>query len=380
MATTTLNSPETRETPLEMHSKATAQPAVSSHNEWDPLEEVVVGILDGARVPSWEPTIPVTMPRDQWSFFRSQGGRPFPPELVAKGKKELEELVHILEGEGARVRRPDPMDFSKPYATPEWSSPGGLYSAMPRDLMIVIGDQILETPLAWRSRFFEIHAFRSLLKEYFQRGGRWTAAPRPQLSDALYRPERAAAEEEREAEEFDSVLTEFEPTFDAADFARMGRDLFAQKSHVTNDFGIEWLRRHLGSGYRVHVLDVDDAHPMHIDATFVPLAPGKVLINPDRIKRLPPMFKGWDIIPAPRPEVPADTTLYFSSSWVAMNLLSLDEERVLVEKNEQGLARLLREHGFKPILCPFTHFYAFGGSFHCATLDVRRRGELKSYF
>jgi glycine amidinotransferase len=369
-----------RETPLETHPKATAQPAVSSHNEWDLLEEVVVGILDGATVPSWEPTIPVTMPRDHWSLFKSQGGRPFPPELVAAAKKDLEELVHILEGEGAKVRRPDPIDFSKPYSSPDWSSPGGLYAAMPRDLMIVIGNQILETPLAWRSRFFEIHAFRSLLKEYFHRGARWTAAPRPQLSDALYRHERAAAEEEREFEVFESVLTEFEPTFDAADFARMGRDLFAQRSHVTNDFGIEWLRRHLGPDYRIHILDVDDTHPMHIDATFVPMAPGKVLVNPERIKTLPPMFDGWDVIPAPPPEVPAGTKLYFSSPWVAMNLLSLDEERVLVEKNEQGLARLLSEHGFKPILCPFTNFYAFGGSFHCATLDVRRRGELQSYF
>lgn len=365
---------------MEKHLQDSAAPAVNSHNEWDPLEEVVVGILDGATVPSWEPTLPVTMPRAHWPLFRSQGGHSFPAELIEAGKKDLEELVHILEAEGVRVRRPDPVDFSKPYATPDWASPGGLYAAMPRDLMIVIGDQILETPLAWRSRFFEIHAYRSLLKEYFHRGGRWTAAPRPQLSDELYRHDRAAAEEEREFEVFDSVLTEFEPTFDAADFARIGRDLFAQRSHVTNDFGIDWLRRHLGPDYRIHVLDVEDTHPMHIDATFVPMAPGKVLINPERIKSLPPMFKDWDVIAAPPPEVPADTKLFFSSPWVAMNLLSLDEERVLVEKNERSLAKVLSEHGFKPILCPFTNFYTFGGSFHCATLDVRRRGELKSYF
>jgi glycine amidinotransferase len=278
------------------------------------------------------------------------------------------------------VRRPDPVDFARPYSTPEWSSPGGLYAAMPRDLLIVVGDQILETPLAWRSRYFEVHAFRSLLKEYFHRGGRWTAAPRPQLSDALFRAERAAAEEVQDFEVFASVLTEFEPTFDAADFMRLGRDLFVQRSHVTNDFGIEWMRRHLGPGYRVHVLDVHDTHPMHVDATFVPLAPGKLLINPERIERLPPMFRGWDVIAAPPPEVPAGTPLYMSSAWLSMNLLSLDAERVLVEKHEDGLARVLRDHGLKPIRCPFTNFYAFGGSFHCATLDVRRRGELQSYF
>ena len=28
----------------------------------------------------------------------------------------------------------------------------------------------------------------------------------------------------------------------------------------------------------------------------------------------------------------------------------------------------------------FLDYVAFGGSFHCATLDVRRRGGLQSYF
>ena len=40
----------------------------------------------------------------------------------------------------------------------------------------------------------------------------------------------------------------------------------------------------------------------------------------------------------------------------------------------------LKEHGFEPIPCPFRNNYKFGGSFHCATVDVRRRGTLQSYF
>ena len=366
-----------RPSSLSVDSSSTA---VSSHNEWDPLEEVIVGVVDGAAVPEWHPTLPVTMPRDQWPFFRENGGRPFPQEKIAAARKDLEGLVHLLEAEGVTVRRPEVRDFARPYSTPEWTSAGGLYAAMPRDLLLVVGDEIIESPVAWRSRYFDVHAFRPLLKEYFQGGARWTSAPMPQLSDALYRPDRAAAEEESETEEFDPVITEVEPTFDAADFMRMGRDLFVQQSHVTNRFGIEWMRRHLGPGYRVHVLPVRDAHPMHIDASFVPLAPGKVLVNTERVPELPSMFRGWDVIPAPPPEVPAGTTLYMTSRWISINLLSLDSERVLIEKHEDGLARTLKEHGFKPIRCPFTNFYAFGGSFHCATLDVRRRGELQSYF
>ena len=354
---------------------AAAQVAVSSYNEWDPLEEVVVGVIEGAAVPSWDTALQATMPGEQEAFFRGSAGRPFPSERIEAARRDLEEFVHILEAEGVTVRRPDRLDHTKPFATPEWSSPCGLYAAMPRDLLLVVGDEIIEAPMAWRSRYFEVHAYRRLLKEYFQRGARWTAAPRPQLNDELYPP----GWEDRPGE-FCSVISEVEPTFDAADFMRCGRDLFVQRSHVTNAFGIEWLRRHLGEAYRIHELDIADSHPMHVDATFVPLAPGKLLINRERLRSLPPMFQTWDVLEAPEPTVPAGCTLYMSSAWLSMNILMLDEERVMVERHEENLARQLRDWGFKPIRCPFSNFYAFGGSFHCATLDVRRRGELRSYF
>lgn len=61
-----------------------------------------------------------------------------------------------------------------------------MYAAMPRDILIVVGDEIIEAPMAWRSRFFEYRAYRPLLKEYFKRGAKWTTAPKPFMSDELY--------------------------------------------------------------------------------------------------------------------------------------------------------------------------------------------------
>lgn len=355
---------------------APAPSPVSSYNEWDPLEEVVVGVVDGAAVPPWHVTLQATVPASQQSFFQRSGGRPFPQERIQAARRDLERFVDILEAEGVTVMRPDAADFSKPYSTPEWDSTG-LYAAMPRDLLLVVGDEIIEAPMAWRSRYFEVHAYRRLLKDYFRRGARWTSAPRPQLSDELFDP---AYEDPGEEGPFNSVITEFEPTFDAADFVRCGRDLFVQRSHVTNASGIEWLRRHLGRDYRVHEIEIRDTHPMHIDATFMPLAPGKLLVNAERIGRLPAMFRTWDILEAPEPCLAESHPMYMCSAWVNMNVLMLDEERVLVERGEERMIRALRDWGFTPIPCPFVDFYSFGGSFHCATLDVRRRGILQSYF
>lgn len=78
------------------------------------------------------------------------------------------------------------------------------------------------------------------------------------------------------------VTTEFEPCFDAADFMRAGKDIFAQRSQVTNMMGIEWMKRHLEPEYNIHVLSFKDPNPMHIDATFNVIGPGLVIVNPTR--------------------------------------------------------------------------------------------------
>ena len=356
---------------------ATEKPAspVSSFNEWDPLEEVIVGIVDGATVPPSHIALKATLPDDQLAFFRKEAGKPFPAERITAAKKDLEEFVHILEAEGVKVRRPEPINQLKTYGAPGWTSTG-LYAAMPRDTLLVVGNDIIECPMAWRSRYFETSAYRPLLKEYFRGGARWSAGPKPELPDELYDYDWEGTPD---GVPFRSVISEYEPTFDAADFIRCGRDIFAQRSMVTNDFGIEWLRRHLGPEYRIHVFEFADSHPMHIDATLVPLAPGKLLINPERVPKVPELFKGWDVFHAPRPIMPAENTLYMTSKWINMNIIMLDEQRVVVERNDEPMISCFKKWGFKPILCNFRNFPAFGGSFHCATLDVRRRGTLQSY-
>jgi glycine amidinotransferase len=348
---------------------------VNSFTEWDPLEEVIVGIIDGAMFPTWHMSLPPVLPSGQHETFRKQSGRPFPPELVEAARKELDEFVRILEGEGVRVRRPEPIPHDRTYKTLDWSS-SGLYAAMPRDALLVVGNDIIECPMAWRSRYYESLAYRPLLKEYFHGGARWSAGPKPELTDAQFDMEWA---DPGEGEPTRLVVTEFEPTFDAADFTRLGRDIIAQRSNVTNDFGIEWLRRHLGEDYRIHVFDFNDAHPMHIDATLVPLAPGKLLIHPERVTEVPEIFKGWDVRPAPDPVIPDGHPLYMTSKWLNMNILMLDEERVMVERQDEPMIRAMKDFGLVPIPCDFRHFNTFGGSFHCATLDVRRRGSLESY-
>lgn len=360
--------------PLSIVTKQNHSP-VSSYTEWDPLEEVIVGIVDGARFPPWHIALQPVLPNNQHETFRKNAGKAFPAERVAAANKELEEFVRILQAEGVKVRRPEATDQLQSFGAPGWNSTG-IYSAMPRDLLLVIGEEIIECPLAWRSRYCEVFSYRPLLKEYFNAGAKWSSGPKPELKDEQYDYEWT---EPKHNEPTKLVINEFEPTFDAADFIRCGSDIFVQKSNVTNEFGIEWLRRHLGDKYKIHVFEFNDSHPMHIDATLVPIAPGKLLINPERVLEVPKIFKGWDIFRAPQPIIPDDHILYMTSKWINMNILMLDEQRVVVERQDEPMIAAMKKWGFTPIPCNFRNFNSFGGSFHCATLDVRRRGSLQSY-
>src|SRR5258705_363296 len=95
--------------------------------------------------------------------------RRIPQELVDAAERQLDYLADLLAGMGVVVRRPDPIDHGIRVNTPDWQVVGGHASACPRDILLVIGNEIIEAPMSQRARYFEFRAYRSLLKEYFHR-------------------------------------------------------------------------------------------------------------------------------------------------------------------------------------------------------------------
>ena len=358
---------------------------VCSYNEWDPLEELIVGRPENAFVPNFTIEVKANTHQKYWPFYQEYGGKPFPPEHIKKAVKQMDEFCKILEHEGVTVRRPKILDHSKEYTTPDFTS-RGMYAAMPRDILLVVGEEIIEAPMCWRARFFEYRAYRDLMKEYFHGGATWTVAPKPLMDDPLYDkdyPINSVEDRHKLAAEGKFVTTEHDICFDAADFMRCGADIFAQRSQVTNFFGIEWMRRHLAKkGITVHTISFDDPNPMHIDATFNIIGPGIVLSNPDRRCHQIDMFHkaGWQVIKPPIPLIADDHPLWMSSKWLSMNVLMLDTKRVVVSKYEYNIQKMFEDLGLQCIPVDIMHAMSLGGGFHCWTTDVRRRGTLESYF
>jgi glycine amidinotransferase len=248
---------------------------VSSYNEWDPLEEVIVGRLEQSIHPPQHIVLLGGIPQNFYNLLFWMGGSKISKKWgIEPAQKELDEFIHILEAEGVKVRRPSIVNHSKKYATPNWSSKG-MCNSCPRDSFLVIGNEIIEAPMSWRSRYFEIQGYYPLFREYFEKGARWTSAPKPPLLDTLYDRNYTVP---KDGEAMRYVINESEIIFDAADFVRCGRDIFVARSNVTNEAGIDWLQNHLGNEFRIHRIETLSKQPMHIDTTFMPLAPGKASI------------------------------------------------------------------------------------------------------
>ncbi|AHH99498.1 hypothetical protein [Kutzneria albida] len=356
------------------------QPVVNSYNGWDPLEEVIVGNAYGAAKAGFEPAFNPYL-RDPSA--RTREGYPRAEKDIEAAQAQLDNFAKVMRDRGITVHRPTRTDYWTPVKTPDFEVKGQNASACPRDVLLVVGDQIIEATMGQRVRFFEYLAYRELVKDYFNRGARWVAAPKPSMSDAMYTKDYSTIELPFDADTH-PALTEFEPCFDAASFSRIGRDIFYQPDIVTNDFGARWLARQLGPEFRIHRARFKDPHPQHIDATMVPLRPGLVMMNPERpaVDDTVRLFKdnGWEIVDAvpsvtdtiPRPDE--------VSNWISMNMFNLDEQTIICEEQEEPMIKLLETLGFSVIALPFRDVYSFGGSFHCCTLDVRRRGGLRSYF
>lgn len=354
---------------------------VNSWNEWDPLEEVIVGSAHGTFDIAYEPALSPYFPRE--SGARTFAGGPVHPVVIDDAERQLDGLAELLAGLGITVRRPDPVNHGVPVQTPDWQVPGGHACACPRDVLLVVGDEIIEAPMTQRARYFEFRAYRSLVAEYFRQGARWTAAPKPLMADSLYRDCASSPDVGYDFAD-GPVLTEIEPAFDAACFARFGRDIFWQPDLVSNEFGAEWLRRHLGPEFRVHRVRFREPLPTHIDTTLVPVRPGVVLVNPHRpcVDGTLDLFRAndWRLVEAPMSVRSGRAPSRDVSNWISMNILMLDERTAVVERAETPMIELMRSLGCEVIPCAFDRVYAFGGGFHCCTTDIRRRGVLRSYF
>jgi len=348
---------------------------ISTNNHWDPLEEIIVGRADHARVPTVDrSTMSMSYTNYDIEKIKPLEGK-YPQSIIDEANEDMEGLADALRKCGVIVHRPEIIDHSVEFSTPEWKTTGW-YSWCPRDLLLPLNDLIIETPSACRARYFETRAYHNIMLEAVADGVEWIAAPKPILSDEGYQFENIIGT---------PSLRNLEPVFDAPNCVRLGKDILFQISNTGNHLGLQWLKNVLERrGYRVHPAEHVYSYA-HMDSTIIPLRPGLVLLNSTRVNpdNCPKLFEKWDKIyfedcVAQGSKIPGGVAP--CSPYIGMNILSVDHNTVICDSTQEPLMRELEKHNINCIPIKFRHAMTLSGGIHCATLDLRRRGTLEDYF
>lgn len=377
---------------------------VNSFDEWSPLKEVVVGspmnyqtmelelsfklfFHDQAYSSFWYPYYERESKEEAKTEDKKTPIRKFSKRYLEELAEDVEGLVAAIEREGVTVHRPTELKEVEPFKTPYWEA-----ATMPalnvRDQAMIVGKEIIETPPQVRARYFENDLLKKIFYRYFHNGSRWTVMPRPMMTDRSFDTSYVSGQNvpaieavyNLEESEFD---VGFEMMFDAAQCLRFGKDVLVNVSTENHVLGLRWLQRHFEGKFRFHEIRLTDNH---IDSTILPLRPGKLLLrNPGVREQLPPELQKWDAIYPPEPTENIfpdyeDDELILTSRYIDLNVLSIDENKVVCNSLFPELMRTLESHGFTPIPVQHRHRRLFSGGFHCFTLDTVRAGGPEEYF
>ena len=302
-------------------------------------------------------------------------------ELIDQRNKQLDSLAQTLQGLGVTVHRPDMLDKIVPFTTPSFRSELSSASNV-RDLTLVYGNKLIETPTFVRNRYYENTLLHDVYSRAWDRGrgGQWIKAPHTELTE-----DTIDLGHWGDSRDYTNIPSNYVMAVDGAQFLRIGKDCIVNINSYNQYLGYEWVKSFYPDT-DFHVLHVADNH---IDGCLICLKPGVFLVNPlyPNIRDLlPEKFRNWTYL------YPKDLTANIdvrgmtdidirlaSSRGMDVNVLSVDENIVLVTDRAVGVADILDKNGFTVIPVKLEHGEIFAGGIHCSTLDLVREDEYISY-
>ena len=355
------------------------------YTEFWKLKKVIVGNVQKYNLDVLDKTFKVAYGENlRWSNFDEYSDYKVDKQKIIERTQDLDNLAKTLQDLWVEVYRPTELDRFISFKT--------LYSkwvlnsvANPRDICLIYGDKIIETPPVWTKRFFETQLLYDLFFDLFDRLKYiWLSAPKPLLSQE--RIDKEYWKIKRDFTSFDR--NKYDIAFDAANILKIWKDLIFNISTYNHELWADWLQRLLWSQYCVHkVYNFDDNH---IDGKLNVLSPWVFLSYDSSTEQflrdqLPEKFRNWKILFTEWLDlnvIKNSDSSYLDlcsvrGSWT--NVLSVDENTVLCLDTAIETIELLTNNGYNVIPVQLRHCELFGGWLHCATLDIEREDEPIDY-
>ena len=301
---------------------------ISSYDEWSPLKKIVVGSSTDANWPVNDPVFAKESEKTTWKESPVPRG-PVPRWIIDETNEDLDDLATTLMSLGVEVVRPDPLNFQ---------SHDGMYSYCPRDRLLVYGSTIVNPAMLYPCRDMELQCYHDVVDS---------------AEHYLFMPRNEGF------------------VLDAANVCRLGDKMLFLESASGNRAAYDWLCAQFPN---VTIELCNFYSGVHIDSTIVPLREGLVMLNASRVTfdNVPRAFDGWhkiwvtDVVAQGFHEYP------YASKWIAMNMLVVNPNLVICDRNQTELIRTLESYKFTVIPMELRHSRTLGGGFQCVTLDLQR--------
>jgi len=144
---------------------------VWSCNEWDLLEEVIVGNPLNARYPTPDRSTQLAEFPDRSLAEIPRG--PFPQQIIEETEEDLNGFAKILEGLGITVKRPDTWSHDGKFSTIHWEAQGVLQLLPPRCFVGHRLTTLSKRPMSSAAAPRKRSAISKLLMEYMKSGAKW---------------------------------------------------------------------------------------------------------------------------------------------------------------------------------------------------------------
>jgi len=305
----------------------------------------MVGICDDMVIPEYMPAMNWMT---KWGIEETQkyGGLKADevvPDVMKKMRKQLEDLVSVLEKWGVKVHRNIPLRYpeEKEFLN---STQKGCYLLGGAGFFRVIGKTVIlmGTTMRLPARRKQVFSVRPVLEELIKDSdARYVAVPpsSPHYSE-------------------DDIYLE------NGDIMVDGKNVYVGISQTaSNQAGADWLQRFLGPDYKVYTIKKEPI-VFHIDCLCSLTRPGLLTYYPELVGELPEPLKDWDKIEVHKEEGEEEA--------FGANTLTLDENTVILAEQYERVAAEYRKRGMEVITLPLDMCIEYGSGARCLTGILRR--------
>ncbi|AZQ65532.1 hypothetical protein EI427_25300 [Flammeovirga pectinis] len=304
------------------------------NHEWGALKEVIVGsayfYIPGEFPEYMRPWLSdLAVER----FTKTCGGsiEEKLPELWKEQVDQIQTAIDLLEERGIKVHQ-----CEKPNEEELTFFGEGEFlrlSMYPRDEIVVIGNNYIETSLQNQGRRSTKWAIRRTLNDRLENSdAQIVAMPEPfPYSGGSY--------------------------LESGDVFLLGKDILVGHSgNGSNAAGIAWLKRYLGDEYRIHEVKLS-SNFLHLDCVLCTPREGLAIICKEAfVDGIPPLLEDWKLI---------EVSVEDAETKQACNNLVIDEKTIMVPSELPELIKDLEDAGQEVIATPFSSMIWQGGSFRC---------------